>query len=222
MTLRAGRQATEGLETPGGPRRPSAPGWWRDTLAAMRRAAPAGAISTPGTDVLATGRAPAVGALLLSALVVLAAFQLLVASPPAAEAVQPYAPRGIVAQPVPSADWFALTVRASGFRPNSTALVEVEGLGQQSMIVDAAGVVDIRVELPDRVAVEVRGIGLEGGGLQLRQEVPLVRPDDRVRNVLVFVLSGALVSAAVLAPRIRERLGRRGAPVDHAAGAAGP
>ena len=162
------------------------------------------------TGVAASGRGPAAGALLLSSLVVLAALRLVVASPPSAEAVQPYAPRGIVAQPVPSADWFALTVRASGFRPNSTALVEVDGLGQRSMVVDAAGVVDLRVELPDRVAVEVRGIALEGGGLQLRQEVPLVRPDDRVRNALLFVLSGGLVSAAVMAPRIRDRFSRRG------------
>lgn len=159
----------------------------------------------PGPDDLAVG-GTAVGALVLSAVVVLAAFRLLVAAPPAAEAVQPYAPRSIVAQPVPSADWFALTVRASGFRPNSTALVEVEGLGQQSMVVDAAGVVDLRVELPDRVAVEVRGIGLEGGGLQLRQEVALVRPDDRARNAILFVLSGTLVAAAVLAPHLRDRL----------------
>lgn len=171
-----------------------------------------GAIGERSARVPDQGRSPALGALLLSSLVVLAALRLVVAAPPTAEAVQPYAPRGIVAQPVPSADWFALTVRASGFRPNSTALVEVEGLGQRSMVVDAAGVVDLRVELPDRVAVEVRGIGLEGGGLQLRQEVPLVRPDDRARNTVLFVLSGALVSAAVLAPRIRERLGGRMVP----------
>jgi hypothetical protein len=175
----------------------------------MRSSRPTGAIEDGSPAARADGRGPAVGALLLSSLVVLAALRLVVGAPPSAEAVQPYAPRGIVAQPVPSADWFALTVRASGFRPNSTALVDVEGLGQRSMVVDAAGVVDLRVELPDRVAVEVRGIGLEGGGLQLRQEVPLVRPDDRARNAILFVLSGALVSAAVLAPRIRERLGDR-------------
>jgi len=126
---------------------------------------------------------------------------------PAAEAVQPYAPRGIAAQPVASADWFALTVRASGFRPNSTVLVEVDGLGQRSMVADAAGVVDTRVELPDRIGVAVRGIAREGGTLELREDVGLVRPSATVRDGLVLVLAAGAIGAIVLAPRIRARLG---------------
>jgi len=129
---------------------------------------------------------------------------------PTAEAVQPYAPRGISAAPVASGDWFALAVRASGFRPNSTVIVDVAGLTQQSMLVDAAGVVDVRVELPDRIGVEVRGIALEGGGLELRQDVTLTRPAGATRSTQLLLLAVLLVFAVVVAvPRdvIRARLG---------------
>jgi hypothetical protein len=129
---------------------------------------------------------------------------------PAAEAVQPYAPRGIVAEPIASGDWFALAVRASGFRPNSTVIVDVAGLTQQTMLADAAGVVDVRVELPDRIGVQVRGIALEGGGLELSQNVMLVRPTVATRSTWLLLLAVLLaVAGAVLVPPsvIRARLG---------------
>jgi hypothetical protein len=149
--------------------------------------------------------------LVVTTLLVLTAFRL-VGGPgiPAAQAVQPYAPRGIGAEPIASGDWFALAVRASGFRPNSTVIVDVAGLTQQSMLADAAGVVDVRVELPDRIGVQVRGIALEGGGLELRQDVALVRPAGTTRSTQLLLLAVLLVAAgAVLVPPsvIRARLG---------------
>lgn len=122
-----------------------------------------------------------------------------------AQAVQPYAPRGLAVTQVASSDWFALSMRASGFRPNSTVLVDVDGTDQRSMAVDAAGVVDLRVDLPDRIGVQIRGVALEGGSLDLRQEVELARPGSGVRD-LVLVAAGLLLAVgAVVGPRIRTR-----------------
>ncbi len=143
----------------------------------------------------------------VATLLVVAALRLVGVATPPAEAVQPYAPRSIAATPVPNADWFALAVRASGFRPNSTVLVDVDGVGQRSMVVDAAGVVDLRVELPDRVSVQVRGVALEGGGLDLRQEVALVRPASTTRDVGLVLLGLLALALAVAGPRIRSVLG---------------
>jgi hypothetical protein len=149
-----------------------------------------------------------------AALLVVVALRLAGVTASPAEAVQPYAPRSIAATPVPSADWFALTVRASGFRPNSTVLVDVDGVGERSMVVDAAGVVDLRVELPDRVGVRVRGIALEGGGLDLRQEVTLVRPDSSVRDIGLVLVALLALALAVAGPRLRLALAGRRAVVE--------
>jgi hypothetical protein len=143
--------------------------------------------------------------LVVSALLVALALRVIGAPLSPAGAVQPYAPRGIAASPVPASDWFALAVRASGFRPNTTVLVDVDGVGQRSMVADAAGVVDVRIELPDRVGVQVRGVALEGGGLELRQEVALVRRDDSTRTLLLAVLAAGALVAAVISPRLRRR-----------------
>ena len=153
--------------------------------------------------------------LVVTTLLVLTAFRLVGGPAIPAEAVQPYAPRGIGAEPIASGDWFALAVRASGFRPNSTVIVDVAGLTQQSMLADAAGVVDVRVELPDRIGVQVRGIALEGGGLELRQDVTLVRPAGTTRSTQLLLLAVLLVAAgAVLVPPsgIRARLGLAARP----------
>jgi len=139
-------------------------------------------------------------------LLVVATLRMVGGSAAPAQAVQPYAPRSIAATPVPAADWFALAVRASGFRPNSTVLVDVDGIGQRSMVADAAGVIDLRVELPTTVSVQVRGIALEGGGLDLRQEVALVRPTSTTRDVGLVLLGLLVVGLVVSGPRLRERL----------------
>jgi len=162
--------------------------------------------ATAGPSLVAEGWRTGLGILGVASLLVMVALMIVnSAVTPSAEAVQPYAPRGITAQPVASADWFALSVRASGFRPNSTVLVEVEGLPQRSMVADAAGVVDARVELPDTIGVSVRGVALEGGSLQLSQEVGLVRPDGTVRNGLILLLAVLAVAAVAFGPRIRSR-----------------
>lgn len=124
-----------------------------------------------------------------------------------AEAVQPYAPRGLAVTQVAAGDWFALSLRASGFRPNSTVLVAVGGVDERSLAVDAAGVIDLRIELPDTVGVQVRGVALEGGGLELREEIGLARQDTTLRD-LGLVAMGLLVIVGVVAgPRLRARFG---------------
>jgi len=183
------------------------------------RALPLGPRSDPGPDVPVTA-APAqhpgspVVMLVVSALLVALALRVIGTPLAPAGAVQPYAPRGIAASPVPASDWFALAVRASGFRPNTTVLVDVDGVGQRSMVADAAGVVDVRIELPDRVGVQVRGVALEGGGLELRQEVALVRRDDSTRTLLLAVLAAGALVAAVISPRFRRRSGSPDAQPD--------
>jgi len=174
------------------------------------RALPLGPRSDPRPGVSATAapdrsQGSPVVMLVLSALLVALALRVIGAPLTPAGAVQPYAPRGIAASPVPASDWFALAVRASGFRPNTTVLVDVGGVGQQAMVADAAGVVDVRIELPDRVEVQVRGVALEGGGLELRQEVALVRRDDSSRTLLLAVLAAGALVAAVMSPQLRRR-----------------
>jgi hypothetical protein len=126
-----------------------------------------------------------------------------------AGAVQPYAPRGITVTQVAAGDWFALSVRASGFRPNSTVLVAVGGVDERSLAVDAAGVIDLRIELPDTVGVQVRGVALEGGGLELSEEVGLARQDATLRDLaLGLMVMVLLVAVGVVAgPRLRGRFG---------------
>lgn len=110
---------------------------------------------------------------------------------PGAVAVEVYAPRGIEAATVPSGDWLALEVRAAGFRPNSVVLLDVGGAEQGTVMADAAGVVEARVPLPDRVGVRVRGVAVDGGGLDLGQEVRLVR--GVAPGGAVLVASGLLL-----------------------------
>jgi hypothetical protein len=163
-------------------------------------------LTVPGpTSEADSGTGSPLAVLAVSALLVLVVLRSIGLPAAPAAAVQPYAPRGIAAASVPSADWFALAVRASGFRPNTTVLVDVEGVGQRALVADAAGVVDVRVELPDRIGVEVRGVALEGGGLELRQEVALVRRDGTTRTLLLAMLAAMALVAAVLAPRVLRR-----------------
>jgi hypothetical protein len=163
-------------------------------------------LTGPGpTSEPASGTGSSLAVLSVSALLVLLVLRSVGLPAAPAAAVQPYAPRGIAAASVPTADWFALAVRASGFRPNTTVLVDVDGVGQRVLVADAAGVVDVRVELPDRIGVEVRGVALEGGGLELRQEVLLVRRDGATRTLLLAVLAAMALVAAVLAPRVLRR-----------------
>lgn len=126
-----------------------------------------------------------------------------------AEAVQPYAPRGLAVTQVAAGDWFALSLRASGFRPNSTVLVDVGGVDQRSLAVDAAGVIDLRIELPDTVGVQVRGIALEGGGLELREELGLARQDTTLRDLGLGLIAMVLlvIVGVVAGPRLRARFG---------------
>lgn len=148
--------------------------------------------------------------MLLATIFVLAVLRLTASQLDPADAAQPYAPRGISAATVPSGDWFAVAVRASGFRPNTAVLVGVDGLEQRTIVADAAGVVDLSVPLPTRIGVEVRGAALEGGELAFRQDVPLVGTDTTRRSLVVallVVLSGAL--GAVLVPRLQRILGAR-------------
>jgi hypothetical protein len=126
-----------------------------------------------------------------------------------AEAVQPYAPRGLAVTQVAAGDWFALSLRASGFRPNSTVLVAVGGVDQRSLAVDAAGVIDLEIELPDTVGVQVRGVALEGGGLELREEFGLARQDTTLRDLALGLMAMALlvILGVVAGPRLRARFG---------------
>ena len=146
----------------------------------------------------------------LAALAVLAVLLLRLGLPEPVVAVQPYAPRGLQVTSVPSAGWVALAVRASGFRPNTAVLVDVSGTPTRTVLADAAGVVDLRVPLPERAAVEVRGVASEGGGLELAQEVALERPGDRTRDALL-VLAGA-VAAGLVAMLARGRAQWRARP----------
>jgi len=176
---------------------------------APRRAPGGGSLRPSGeADVGRLGPGVRVGVAAGATVLVVLALRFAGGAMAPAEAVQPYAPRGLAVTQVAASDWFALSVRASGFRPNSTVLVDIDGVGQRSMAVDAAGVVDLRVELPDTVGVQVRGIALEGGGLDLRQEVGLVRPDRSVRDLLLGALGLSVVAGVVLGPGLRARLGR--------------
>ncbi len=177
-------------------------------------AQPAG--SGPRVDVVGPGRSrPRVPAAVRdrgTLVVVLSALALLVlllrtGLPQPVAAVQPYAPRGLQVTSVPAAGWVALAVRASGFRPNTAVLVDVSGTPTRTVLADAAGVVDLQVPLPERAAVEVRGVASEGGGLELAQEVPLERPGDRTRDALL-VLAGA-AAAGPLAHLAGRRAARR-------------
>lgn len=146
----------------------------------------------------------------LVALVVLVLLLLRLGLPQPVVAVQPYAPRGLQVTSVPTAGWVALAVRASGFRPNTAVLVDVSGTPTRTVLADAAGVIDLRVPLPERAAVEVRGVASEGGGLELAQEVTLQRPGDRTRDVLL-VLAGA-VGAGLVGLLLRGRATWRARP----------
>lgn len=141
-------------------------------------------------------------------LLVVAALRFVGGAGAPAEAVQPYAPRGLAVTQVVAGDWFALSVRASGFRPNSTVLVEVGGVDQRSVAVDAAGVIDLRIELPDRVGVNVRGVALEGGGLELREEVGLARQEASIRDLGLIAMVLLVIVGLVAGPHLRARFGR--------------
>lgn len=108
-----------------------------------------------------------------------------------AGAVQPYAPRGVELGTRPEGDWLAIDVRAGGFRPNSVVLLDVAGLEQRTAMADASGVVQVSIPLPDRIEVRLRGIALDGGGIDLEEEVALVR-DRGDRGVVVLLGATAL------------------------------
>ena len=125
-----------------------------------------------------------------------------------AGAVQPYAPRGVEVGTSAEGDWLAVDVRAGGFRPNSVVLLDVDGLEQRTTMADAAGVVEVRVPLPDRIGVRLRGIALDGGGIDLVDAVVLVR-DGSVRRVVVLLGAFSLGLLLLLGWTIRRD---RGAP----------
>ena len=108
-----------------------------------------------------------------------------------AGAVQPYAPRGVEVGTSAEGDWLAVDVRAGGFRPNSVVLLDVDGLEQRTAMADAAGVVEVRVPLPDRIGVRLRGIALDGGGIDLEDAVVLAR-DEGSRQVVVLLSAFSL------------------------------
>lgn len=135
-----------------------------------------------------------------------------------AGAVQPYAPRGVELGTRPEGDWLAIDVRAGGFRPNSVVLLDVAGLEQRTAMADASGVVEVSIPLPDRIDVRLRGIALDGGGIDLEEAVVLVR-DGGDRGVVVLLAATALGLLLLLGWSLRG--GRRRRTVVPAPGEAG-
>ena len=138
-----------------------------------------------------------------------------------ADAVQPYAPRGVEVVARPEGDWLAVEVRAGGFRPNSVVLLDVDGLEQRTAVADASGVVDVRVPLPDRIEVRLRGVALDGGGIDLADAVVLVR-DEATGQVVVLLAALALGLVVLLVGTVRRGRRSGGAAPDAEASGTAP
>lgn len=90
-------------------------------------------------------------------------------------AAQPYGPVEFGLSVRAQDDGEVIAVVLSGLQPNSSVEAVSEGRYRSSGVVDAAGVVQVDIPLPEAITVEVRGISADGAPLLLMESIPFPR-----------------------------------------------